>query len=141
MNSLLPVIVQFSMIIMIIAAGTFPDTVMTMVLFAAGIVLGISSVLYMGITNLRIFPEPKKDFRFVTGGPYRILRHPMYTSVLLFTASFIADSQSYFPYILWFILLAVLMWKIVIEERLLLKHLPEYAEYKRRTWRMIPFIF
>ncbi len=141
MNSLLLVIIQFSMVVMIVAVGTFPETVMTMVLFIAGIVLGITSVLYMGITNLRIFPEPKKDIRLVTTGPYRILRHPMYTSVLLFAASFIADSQSYFPYIIWFILLGVLIVKIQIEERLLPKRLPEYADYKKRTWRLIPFIF
>ncbi|MEW5797715.1 MAG: methyltransferase [Bacteroidota bacterium] len=141
MNSVLLVIIQFSMIVMIVAVGTFPDTVMTIVLFITGIVLGVTSILYMGIPNLRIFPEPKKDIRLVTTGPYRILRHPMYTSVLLFSASFIADSTSSFPYILWFILLAVLIGKIHIEERLLPKLLPGYAEYKKRTWRLIPFIF
>ncbi|MBI2428122.1 MAG: isoprenylcysteine carboxylmethyltransferase family protein [Ignavibacteriales bacterium] len=141
MNSLLLVVIQFSMIAMIVAVGKFPDTIVTMVLFTAGIILGITSILFMRLDNLRIFPEPKKDIRLVTTGPYRILRHPMYTSVLLFAASFIADSPSYFPYILWFILLCVLMGKIYIEERLLPQHLPEYADYKKRTWRLIPFIY
>lgn len=141
MNSIVLVVIQFSLIVMIAGIGKFPDTVMTIVLFAAGILLGITSILFMRFDNLRIFPEPKKNIRLVTAGPYRILRHPMYTSVLLFAASFIADSPLYFPYILWFMLLVILIIKIQLEERLLPKRLPEYVEYKKRTWRLIPFIF
>ncbi len=135
------VVVQFSMILMIVAIGTFPETIFTMVLFLAGILLGVTSILTMKLNNVRIFPEPKKDIRLVTAGPYKILRHPMYSSVLLFSASFIAETQSIIPYIFWFILLGVLMAKIRIEERLLPKHFPEYSEYQKRTWKLIPYLF
>lgn len=141
MNSMVLVLVQFSMITLIVAIGKFPQTISTMVLFAAGVVLGIVSILYMGFNNLRIFPEPKKNIRLVTTGPYKILRHPMYTSVLLLTASYIAESVSYIPFIFWTILLGVLMAKIRIEERLLPKHLPQYVDYKKRTWKLVPFLF
>ena len=141
MNSLVLVSIQFSMILLIAAVGRFPETVFTMLLFIAGILLGVMSILFMRFDNLRIFPEPKKDIRLVTAGPYKILRHPMYTSVLFLSASFIAESQSVFPYIFWFILLGVLMAKIRIEERLLPKYFPEYSEYQKRTWKLIPYLF
>lgn len=141
MNSTFLVAVQFSSILAIVAIGRFPDTIVTMVMFIAGIVLGMTSILFMRFDNLRIFPEPKKDIRLVTRGPYRILRHPMYTSVLLVAASFVADTEDPIVYICWFTLLGALMAKIRIEENLLPQRLPEYAEYRKRTWRLIPFIF
>jgi protein-S-isoprenylcysteine O-methyltransferase Ste14 len=141
MNSKVLVGVQFSMIFLIIMVGTFPATIFTIVILAGGLLLGSAAILTMRFDNLRIFPEPKKDIRLVTTGPYRILRHPMYTSVLLITASFVAEVPTLLLCAFWLILLSALMGKVQIEEKLLPQHLPDYTEYQKRTWKLIPFIF
>jgi protein-S-isoprenylcysteine O-methyltransferase Ste14 len=95
----------------------------------------------MQFDNLRIFPEPKKDIRLVTSGPYRYIRHPMYTSVLLMMIAFVIQSPSLENILLWLLLLTVLLAKIKIEERLIPLHIPEYILYQQRSWKLIPFIF
>ncbi len=42
---------------------------------------------------------------------------------------------------LWLALLAVLIAKASLEEQWLLKHYPHYANYRLRTWRLVPWIF
>jgi protein-S-isoprenylcysteine O-methyltransferase Ste14 len=141
MNSMMIVGLQFLLIAVIVIYGWFPRLPLSLSLFIAGMMLGLTSIAYMQLDNLRILPEPKENIRFITRGPYRILRHPMYTSVLLATLSFVIESRMFFPFIFWLLLLCVLLIKIRIEEKLLSQHLPEYVEYKKRTWKLIPFLF
>ena len=77
----------------------------------------------------------------VSTGPYRYLRHPIYTAVLLFVwpgplarASVAAIGFA----ALISIGAGVRMW---CEEYLLMRQYPEYAEYARTTSRMIPHVF
>jgi len=77
----------------------------------------------------------------VNTGPYRYLRHPIYTAVLFFVwpgplarASLAAIGFA----VLISIGAVVRMW---CEEYLLMRQYPEYAEYARTTSRMIPRVF
>lgn len=129
------------MIAVIVTTGYVPETIAALMLLVAGCALGVVSLAYIRLDNVRIFPEPKKNIRLVTTGPYKVVRHPMYVSVLLLSASFVIESPSFVPILAWFILLYVLLEKIRIEETLLSQRLPEYDEYKKRTWKLIPFLF
>jgi protein-S-isoprenylcysteine O-methyltransferase Ste14 len=77
----------------------------------------------------------------VTTGPYRFIRHPIYTAVCVIVLAG-ALSHPSVPAVG----LAVLAWtgaigRMLAEERLLLQRYPEYADYMARTRRMIPFVF
>jgi protein-S-isoprenylcysteine O-methyltransferase Ste14 len=77
----------------------------------------------------------------VERGPYRLIRHPMYASALLFLWSSILGHWSLVNALVGTVITVILPARIVIEERLVLARYPEYAEYRRRTKRLIPFVF
>lgn len=141
MRSRILVGIQFSAVTAIAALGTTPGTPLSLFLCGFGILFGVVSIIIMNFDNLRIRPEPKENIRFITAGPYRIIRHPMYTSVLLFSLSFIIDHPTV-PLGMMFVILFFALWeKIKIEEKLLPEIFPEYREYAKRTYRLIPYIF
>jgi protein-S-isoprenylcysteine O-methyltransferase Ste14 len=94
----------------------------------------------MGWRNVNVSPLVKQDARLVTGGPYALIRHPMYSAVLLTIWSLIIDRYSLFRLAVGLILTADLMMKIRYEEGLLRKRFPEYAAYMKVTKRLIPFV-
>jgi len=75
-------------------------------------------------------------------GPYRLLRHPMYSVSLLIwlwmplaLGSFVALPVAAFIF-------PVLVLRLLNEEKILRRDLPGYAEYCQRTpWRLIPWVW
>ena len=78
----------------------------------------------------------------ISTGPYAIVRHPMYAGGLVLLFGMPLGLASY-----WGLLAAVatapfLVWRLVEEERLLVRELPGYIEYQRTVrWRLIPGVF
>jgi protein-S-isoprenylcysteine O-methyltransferase Ste14 len=77
----------------------------------------------------------------VTTGPYRYIRHPIYTAVCLFGWAGIAAHWSWGACICGGVLLLSGVVRIFCEEKLVTIRYPEYADYAKKTWRMIPFVF
>lgn len=77
----------------------------------------------------------------VRTGPYRYLRHPIYTAVLLFTWP--PAIHSGLPPALAFAALisAGAVIRMLCEEYLLVQQYPDYRDYAATTKRMIPFVF
>lgn len=110
-------------------------------LFSLAIIIGIISILYMGVKNLSISPAVKTNARFIAKGPYKIVRHPMYTALVVFAFAAIVTSPSWHQILAVFLLLVVLILKLRVEERGLEKVFPEYVNYKNNTYRLIPFLY
>ncbi len=83
----------------------------------------------------------KEEHELIERGPYRIVRHPIYTGILAMFAG-TAIAIGYFGAFLGLLLVFVSFWlKLKREEDLMLKHFPaEYAVYQRRVKRIIPFL-
>ena len=107
---------------------------------SAGIAFGLWALFTMGrFTN--ISPTLKANSPLQTRGPYRIVRHPMYLSLLIFCGAFLIDDFSVYMIALWLSLLFVLACKIYYEEQILRNRFPDYAAYSKQAKRIIPFIF
>ncbi|HYM21167.1 MAG TPA: isoprenylcysteine carboxylmethyltransferase family protein, partial [Candidatus Kapabacteria bacterium] len=106
-----------------------------------GLGIMLISVLTMKLSNFRVSPIPKTDARLVTSGIYKYIRHPIYTGLLVAVLGFAINAENAIAYILWIILAADLITKIRFEEALLAKQFTEYAEYKKRTKRLVPFVW
>jgi protein-S-isoprenylcysteine O-methyltransferase Ste14 len=76
----------------------------------------------------------------VTTGPYRWLRHPIYAAVLYFAWSTALDHRSYQAIVAAALVTAGAVVRMYAEERLLIGRYPEYATYRARTARVIPFV-
>jgi protein-S-isoprenylcysteine O-methyltransferase Ste14 len=103
--------------------------------------LGVWALVHNRPGNFNIRPEPKASGRLVTGGPYRFMRNPMYSALLLFAAAEIVAYGDSWKIACWLALALVLFAKAKLEERGLRAQFPGYAEYARRVRRFIPGVF
>lgn len=83
--------------------------------------------------------EIREHHKLVTMGPYRWVRHPMYTAILLFVAGIALMTAN------WFIVLLPLAFALFFvlrapnEEKLMVEAFGnEYQDYKKRTGRFLP---
>ena len=90
--------------------------------------------------NFNIHPTPRADGKLVAHGPYRWIRHPMYTAVSLLGLACALALGSALAWLLWLVLSLVLLIKALLEERWMTALHPSYAHYQARTRRFIPFI-
>lgn len=142
MKSLLFVLVQFGTLGLIALTGPLiPSNVWLAAVELAGIVLGVWAVLTMRIGNFNITPDVKHDSRLVTGGPYALIRHPMYTALLVITFPLLIDRFNLFRLAVWVTLLIDLVLKLNYEEGLLKNAHPAYSEYMKKSYRLIPFLY
>jgi protein-S-isoprenylcysteine O-methyltransferase Ste14 len=83
----------------------------------------------------------KEGHELVQRGPYRFVRHPIYTGVLIMSFA-TALVQSRLAGFVGVLLMFASFWiKLDIEERLMLQQFPQrYAAYRQRVKRIIPFV-
>jgi protein-S-isoprenylcysteine O-methyltransferase Ste14 len=77
----------------------------------------------------------------VTTGPYRIIRHPIYTAACLFGWGPIVVYPSLISVALGILLLLGALVRMICEEQAVQQRYPEYVEYARVTKRMVPYLF
>jgi protein-S-isoprenylcysteine O-methyltransferase Ste14 len=109
-------------------------------LFALGILVGLAALVTMGAHTISVLPEPRAGGALVTHGVYRLVRHPMYLSVLLCGLAACLAYQGAPKWALLAALALVLAVKIRREERLLRQRFAGYAEYARRTRAILPLL-
>ncbi|MGZ5002528.1 MAG: methyltransferase family protein [Chthoniobacterales bacterium] len=127
-------------------AALLPHThfflIVGVVLFVLGLVLRWWSIIQLGrffTVNVAI----AQDHKVIETGPYRYMRHPSYTGVLV---AFVGYGLSLGN---WAALLALLLpifvaflYRMHVEEQTLIDALGErYAAYCRRTKRLVPFVY
>jgi protein-S-isoprenylcysteine O-methyltransferase Ste14 len=109
-------------------------------LFASGS-LAAWAMLAMRFGNFNVVPYPVEKGVMVSHGPYKVIRHPMYTSIFIFAIALLAGEFDYIKLIISLVLVAGLVVKMLFEEELLCKHFSGYKEYMKKTKRVIPFVW
>lgn len=89
--------------------------------------------------SLTVVPIPKAEGQLSTTGLYQYVRHPMYSSVLLFALGIALGSGSLIKYLLGLLLYFLFHAKSVYEEKYLKLKYPDYEEYAKKIPRFIPF--
>jgi len=106
----------------------------------AGAGLGLAGVLVLDC-NRTGFPRPEENSHLVQRGAYGIVRHPLYASVILLAAAWALLWESTAALGVAVLLAVFLDRKARCEERWLLARFPEYAAYRRRVKRLIPWVY
>jgi protein-S-isoprenylcysteine O-methyltransferase Ste14 len=76
--------------------------------------------------------------RLVTGGPYSIIRHPLYVCECIGLASIPLGNPTFFAIALYVLFLGLQFWRAKNEERILASAFPEYAEYAATVPMLLP---
>ena len=141
-KSILFVVIQFTTLGAIGLTGpVFADNELLLIIELIGLGLGVWAVLVMRPGQFNIIPDPLTTSKLVRRGPYRLIRHPMYLSLLLTTLPLLLDQFTIILLLLWILLLITLTLKISYEEKLLTLDLKDYDDYVRTSHRLIPYLY
>lgn len=117
-------------------------TIFSGILAIASVWLGLSAVKTLG-KQWNIKAQIIEGHELITTGPYKIVRHPIYSALfglLIVTGYSITQ--------LWAFIIAIVLYFIGtifrtrVEEQLLIQHFgDQYEKYKKKVPALIPFIF
>ena len=134
--------IQYLSLVLLIATGpVFPGNSPLWIFYIAGWILGIWSILAMGIGNINAGPDPLPEGRLVSRGPYAVIRHPMYAAILLVFTPLFFDHFTIPRLIIMMVLIINLLLKIRYEEKQMnLSPCNKYREYSAGTWQLIHYV-
>ena len=89
--------------------------------------------------NFSVLPEPRTRATLVTTGPYRYVRHPLYTGLMLFGLGCALGWATATHWLALAVLIVVLEAKARREETFLRARFDGYAAYMARTRRFVPW--
>ena len=136
------VFAQFFLIgIMIVFSQGILNSWFALTILTVGVLFGLWTIRYNRLGNFNIRPELKEGCELITTGPYRFVRHPMYTSVLLISLALAVATPTYLEWSSFLLLGLVLALKSVREERLWCEGSSAYQAYMKTTKSFIPFLF
>jgi protein-S-isoprenylcysteine O-methyltransferase Ste14 len=110
-------------------------------LYVIGVVVRLLPVFVLGrrFSGLVAIQE---GHELVTGGLYRVIRHPSYLGLLLGLFGWALVFRSAIGLLVSLLLIPPLVARMNSEEALLESEFGErYADYRRRTWRLLPFLY
>ena len=107
---------------------------------AVGLMLALAGLFGLG-NNLSILPHPKDNATLVQSGPYRLVRHPIYGGLIIGAVGWALLNSSVITLVYAVTLLVFFDIKARREERWLMRKFPEYAAYRARVHKLIPFVY
>ena len=106
------------------------------------IAFGIWAIKSVGEANWSVYPTPNKGSIISEREAYKIVRHPMYTALVLFFLPVALRANGFYSWTIYGVLVITLILKIIYEEKQLLVKHTEYADFKKITKkRLIPYIW
>ncbi len=123
---------------------TYPFTVIGSIIGGIFIITGglliTTGIFKLGI-NLTAVPYPKEGAVLVETGPYRFVRHPLYAGAVLMAFGWALWAHGWLTIVYALILFIFFDIKSRREEIWLKEKFTGYANYQKRVYKLIPFIY
>ncbi len=127
--------------LILLTPPVIPKSYFALSLLVISIFTGFWAIWTFRHTKINVFPYLPAGARLIKKGPYRYVRHPMYTAVLLFSLAYLSENYSWL-FLFYFIgLLTVIILKINFEERHLKHRFNDYQAVFYKTYRLLPCIY
>jgi protein-S-isoprenylcysteine O-methyltransferase Ste14 len=107
------------------------------VLLVTGSAWAVWSLCTLG-RNLSILAQARE---VVEHGPYRWVRHPLYTGEIVASLGLAVAAGTTAAFGVWIVLVALQVYRARSEEQVLIGALPTYAAYRTRTAALLPGVF
>ncbi len=138
----LMVFIQFAMLGLLLFTGpVLPTNWWVALIMIIGAFLGLWSIYTLRLGNLNIAPHVREGGTMIAKGPYRFIRHPMYTGLILISWALVGNLPTIARILFALTLTISLIIKLHIEEQYLRMSFPSYSEYIAKTKKLIPFIW
>ncbi|QDS94560.1 hypothetical protein FF011L_33390 [Roseimaritima multifibrata] len=124
--------------LLVLTTSWIPIPWVAILVAAPGILLAVSASSKIGLRRVRIHPAATESTQLVTSGPYGVVRHPMYTGLLWFTAALLLSGFAWCRLLSWLGLLLVLRIKAGHEEHFLEDCFPRYIDYRKNVGQLVP---
>ncbi len=117
-------------------------SIMGLAMFAAGWWLISAALIANAFAAPVVRHQAERGQRVIDTGPYRFVRHPMYSGAIPLMVGTALWLGSYAAAIAAAIPVLLIALRAVLEEKFLRRELPGYAQYTARTrFRMIPYLW
>lgn len=102
-----------------------------------GIIMMLVTIRHLG----RAFSLVPQARSVVQTGPYRRIKHPLYLSEELVVLGVVLQHLSPVTLIVLVLHIGVQVCRILYEEDLLRRALPDYSRYEASRWRLVPYVW
>lgn len=99
------------------------------------------AIIVMRKSKLRISPIPAADALLITEGPYKYIRHPMYTAIFMGVTGLLIIYFTWMRLVMAIALAVVLLIKMSWEEKMLSMKFITYKNYIAHSKKIIPYLF
>lgn len=141
-STLLVFLQKLFILLFLISGPLVAKNIYLLVIELLAIALGAWAIMTMvRKSKFRVDPEPSQNAHLLETGPYTYIRNPMYTAILLGFGALVLDSFTLLRFSIYILEAIVLLKKISVEEQLLPQKFPGYEDYKKRTRRLLPFLY
>ena len=114
--------------------------IISLIISIIGLLLVIIAILQLN-KNLSPFPTPKTHSVLLQNGLYKVVRHPIYSGLILMSFGYGVYQDSVYKILIATFLFILFHFKTQYEEQQLQNKFPEYQSYKSKTKKFFPYLF
>jgi protein-S-isoprenylcysteine O-methyltransferase Ste14 len=114
-----------------------PLMVVSTILIFAGSGFSLYALIWLG-RSISVTSEAR---HLVTGGPYSLVRHPLYLGEEIALIGLAMRHWLLLSFVILVVQMGFQLYRMGFEEQVMRQAFPEYADYARRTKRLVPWIY